>query len=317
MVRIFHPAMHSVKALSCRNILLGIPAAAVILSLMAGCASPNRNTPTFLPSATLTNSTPTPRPPMSTRTPTITRSATPTATRKWPLTIVFYGDSLLKIGEVGRQGKSGFSLVDDLRIKLDPAYHLILENYGGRGAKWAFENLERTVLPHSPDTVTLWWGFNDLLGCPGFFDRSTNVLIPEKLDWLIERHVGYLRNQIDVLLEKHIPVLLITASPVDGWLPWTHFDENNALVWELDYRCDYNLGLERQVEAERLLAEAYRSAGESVHLVDAWNLFEQHRGEVDMYVDIMHPGPAAADLIAEEWLRAFAQTGEIVRRRGA
>ena len=30
----------------------------------------------------------------------------------------------------------------------------------------------------------------------------------------------------------------------------------------------------------------------------------------------MHPGPTGADLIAEEWIRVFAQTGEIVRRKG-
>jgi hypothetical protein len=102
--------------------------------------------------------------PIPTLTPT--RSATPTATKKWPLTVVFYGDSLLKVGEVGRPGKWNFSFMDNLRERLDPGYSLVTANYGGQSAKWAFENLEAGVLSFHPDSVTLWWGFNDLLGCP-------------------------------------------------------------------------------------------------------------------------------------------------------
>jgi hypothetical protein len=95
--------------------------------------------------------------------------------------MVFYGDSLLKIGEVGREGKSGFSFVDNLRSTLEPTHTLITANYGGRGAKWGFENWEQTVLPFHPDLVTLWWGFNDPEGCGGFFDEQTDALVQNKL----------------------------------------------------------------------------------------------------------------------------------------
>ena len=57
-------------------------------------------------------------------------------------------------------------------------------------------------------------------------------MIPEKMDYLVQRHIQYLKKQVDVLLEKNIPVLILTAIPVYGGLPWSHFDENGRLVWE-------------------------------------------------------------------------------------
>ncbi|MGB7537107.1 MAG: SGNH/GDSL hydrolase family protein [Anaerolineales bacterium] len=294
-------------------------AAALALCLAAGCANPDRAAPTLFPSVTPNPSatpTATPLPPTFTRSHTATISQTPTVTRKWPLTVVFYGDSLLKVGEVGRQGKSGYSFVDDLREKLDPGYNLITANYGGRMAKWAFENLEPNVLVFQPDVVALWWGFNDLLGCPGFFDRTTNAIIPEKMDYLAERHIQYLQKQIDVLVERNIPVIVITVIPVHGGLPWSHFDENGRVVWEAGYWCDYNLGLKQLAGAQRTLVDGFTAAGKSVFLMDAWNVYTVHWYTDWMYSDVMHPGPTGADLLAEEWIRVFAQTGEIVRRKG-
>lgn len=292
----------------------GMVAASLSFIFLAGCAVPPQITPALPPADSPTavrSLSSTPAPATSTRTFTVA----PTATKKWPLTIVFYGDSLLKIGEVGRQGKSGYSFMDNLREKLDPGYNLIMANYGGRDAKWAYENLNQTVLPFKPDAVTIWWGFNDLLGCPGFFDRATNALVPEKLDWLVERHVEYLRKQIDALLEKNSSVLIVSAIPVDGQLPWTHFDENNQLIWEKDHWCDYNIGLERLAEEQRTLVEGYTADGKGVFLVDAWQVYLDHRGADWMYVDIMHPGSAGADLIAEEWIRVFEKTGAWLRLR--
>ncbi len=79
-------------------------------------------------------------------------------------------------------------------------------------AKWAFEYMEETVLSLRPDAVTLWWGGNDLLGCPGFFDRTTNGMILEKLDFLAARQITYLYKQIDVLLaEEWIRVFAVTG----------------------------------------------------------------------------------------------------------
>jgi lysophospholipase L1-like esterase len=288
-------------------------AISLLFIFLAGCAGSPQRTPELSPAAlsTITISpTSTPAAPTSTLTFTIT----PTATLKWPLTIVFYGDSLLKVGEVGRQAKWSFSFVDDLREKLDPEYNLITVNYGGRDAKWASENLDAAVLSYRPDSVTLWWGFNDLLGCPGFFKRE-NELIPAKLDWLVERHIEYMKKQIDALLEKNISVLIVTAIPIDGKLPWTHLDENNQLVWEKDQWCDYNIGLEQLAAAQRTLVEEYAADGESVFLVDAWKIFTENRGTEGMYLDIMHPGSAGANRIAEEWIRVFAQTGAWLRMR--
>jgi lysophospholipase L1-like esterase len=286
--------------------------AAVCLSfiLSAGCGSAAAGTPTAAPSdppvATL-SSTFTPVPPTPTRTPT--RTPTPTATEQRPLTIVFYGDSLLKIGEVGRQGKSGFSFVDNLRAKLEPGYDLVLANYGGRMAKWAFEHMEETILPLEPDAVTLWWGFNDLLGCPGFFDRTTNAMIPENLEYLVGQHIEYLEKQLDLLTGNDIPVVLLTAIPVSSWLPWSHIDESGKLVWESGYWCEYNLGLKRLASEQRKLAEEFAAAGKPVFLLDTWNVYAEHWYTDYMYSDVMHPGPTGAALIAEEWIRVFSETG--------
>jgi lysophospholipase L1-like esterase len=294
-------------------------AAGLLFFWIAGCAAPvqqNLTPPASVSSTTTISPTNTSAPPTYTRTRTPTRTATPTATQKWPLTVVFYGDSLLKIGEVGRQGKSGYSFVDNLRENLDPGYNLILANYGGRMAKWASENIENKVLESQPDVVTLWWGFNDLLGCPGFFDRVTNSVYPEKLEYLLQQHIQYMEKQIDILVEKKITVLLVTAIPVYGGLPWSHFDENGRLVWEAGYWCDYNIGLKRLAEAQRTLVEKYSPEDGRVFLMDAWKVYEKNWYTDWMYSDVMHPGPTGANLLAEEWIRVFAQSGEIVRLRG-
>jgi lysophospholipase L1-like esterase len=276
--------------------------------LLAGCGSPVENppatatrTPAAAPSPTPTSS------PTPTRTPTFT--PTPSVPPKRPLTIVFYGDSLLKVGEVGRQGKSGYSFVDNLRESLADGYDLILANYGGRMAKWAYEHMEEKVLSSDPDLVTIWWGFNDLLGCPGFFDRTTNALIPEKLDYLVGQHIEYLGKQLEELADKEIPAVLLTAIPVSSWLPWSHIDESGKLVWESGYWCEYNLGLKRLADEQRALAEEFAAAGKPVFLLDTWNLYGENWYTDYMYSDVMHPGPTGAALIAEEWLRVFGETG--------
>jgi hypothetical protein len=290
--------------------------AIIVLSGSTGCSpsAPAGPAPIANGTPAVENACSTPTPSStSTPAPSATPTATPTATPKWPLTIVFYGDSLLRVGEVGREAKWSFSFVDDLREKLDPEYNLITANYGGRNAAWAAENIETAVLSYDPDSVTLWWGFNDLLGCGGFFDLKTNKLLPDNLDNLSRRHLQGIRTQVDRLLEKGNSVLIVTSIPVDGKLPWTHFDQNGRLVWEWDHLCDYNIGLERLAEGQRALAEEYAAAGKPVYAVDVWQRFLDGRKKDGMYMDLMHPGPIGADLIAAEWLRVFGGTGAVVR----
>ena len=293
--------------------------AALIVSLAAGCASPSPVTPELLPTATLTETdtpTATPPPPTSTPSPSATISPTPTVTRKWPLTIVFYGDSMVDIGEVGNEAEYSFSFVDDLREMLDPAYNLITANYGGRTTTWAVANLNSAVLYHHPDSVTLWWGFNDLQGCAGFFNRKTNKIIPENLQTLVDRHVRNLRWQVDTLLENGKSVVILTTMPMNGKLSWTHFDENGKLIREWNHVCDFNIGLERLANEQRALVEAYAVDGKSVFLVDAWRIFTEFADSQGMYLDRIHPGFIGANLIAREWIKVFAQTGEIVKLKG-
>ena len=242
----------------------------------------------------------------ATFTPTPTSTATPisTSTEKKPLTLVFYGDSALKVGEVGREGV-GFSFVDYLGPHLDPDYNLITANYGGKNAKWAAENIDQTVLSFNPDIVTLEWGFDDLLECGGIFDRATNLLLQDQLDALIKEHIKYLKLQIDALLDRGIAVFVVTPLPTNGDLPWDHLGPNNEEVWELDYRCKYNIGVEQLTEAQRQLVRQYASAQKPVYLVDAWQIYMDHPNSEKMYMDIMHPASHGAELIAEGWLQAF------------
>jgi hypothetical protein len=296
-----------------------LPIALGWLVLLAACVPFIPATPTAVPSPTDTatsSPSPTATPtPSLTSTATATETLTPTATKKWPLTIVFYGDSMLKIGEVGQPAKYSYSFVDDLRGKLDPAYNLITENHGGRDAEWAEENLDAKVLAFAPDSVTLWWGFNDLLGCGGIFDRKTNKLVQKNLDQLVEHHITNLRRIVDTLLGNGLSVIVLTAVPVDGALPWTHFDEKGELVWEWNYKCNYNAGLEQLADAQRALVNGYIDQGFSIYLLDSWQLYQDHQGEEGMYLDLIHPGFRAAMLLAEDWISIFAKTGEIVRRR--
>jgi lysophospholipase L1-like esterase len=266
---------------------------------LAGCtATPElqpANTP--VPSQTATRS--------STSTPTVTATPNPTPTEKKPLTLVFYGDSALKVGEVGRQGGVGFSFVDYLHPDLDPDYRLIFANYGGKTAKWAYENIEQTVLIYNPDVVTLEWGWDDLQGCGGIFDRNTNSLLEYRLVALINDHIKYLKLQIDTLTDHGIAVFVVTPLPANGDLPWTHLGLNNEIVWELDYRCKYNIGIERLVDAQKQLVMEYTAEQKLVYLVDAWQIYKDNPNAEKMYMDIMHPASHGAQLIAKGWLQAF------------
>jgi lysophospholipase L1-like esterase len=268
------------------------------VSFFAGCTvTPGiQPTNTPVPSQTAT----------FTSTPTRTATAVPTPTEKEPLTLVFYGDSALKVGEVGAQGQSGFSFVDNLRPQLDPSYNLITANYGGKTAKWAYENLEQSVLSLNPDVVTLEWGWDDLSGCPGIFDPNTNSLLEYRLVVLINNHIKYLKLQIDALLDHGIAVFVVTPFPTNGDLPWSHFGPNHELIWEYDYRCKFNIGVEQLVEAQRQLVMEYTAEQEPVYLVDAWQIYKDHPNAEKMYtMDIMHPGSHGVELIAEGWLQVF------------
>ena len=222
-----------------------------------------------------------------------------------PLTVVFYGDSVLKVGDVSRQGQIGYSIIDVVRATLRPTDKIITSNHGGRKAKWGYENLDENVLVYEPDIVTLWWGLNDLGGCPGIFDRETRRILPYKLDAMLAEHLKYLKLQIEALLSENITIIVITPMPILGDLPWSHFDENNNLVWENDYRCDFNTGLEELVQAQQILVADYVAEQRSVFLVDAWQIYKDHPNSDNMYMDIVHPGSYGATLIAERWLQVF------------
>jgi lysophospholipase L1-like esterase len=274
----------------------------IAVILLASCAA-EPSTLATVPHVYTPSPTPTQIPlPTSTQTATPTLTLTPT---EKPLSLVFYGDSVLKVGDVSRQGEVGYSIVDILRAELNPADKIITSNHGGRKAQWGYENLDKNVLAYNPDIVTLWWGLNDLNGCPGIFDLDSNKLLQYKLDAMLDLHIKYMKLQIDALLEKHIPVIVLTPMPVLGTLPWTHFDPQNVLVWENDHRCDFNTGLEQLVTAQRKLVEDYVTEQKSVGLVDAWQIYKDHPNTDNMYMDIVHPGSYGAKLIAEGWRQVF------------
>ena len=276
--------------------------AAVFISLLVSCTG----SPSVMPTATLFR-TPFPSPSKTftpPSTPTLPSTATPTPTEK-PLKLIFYGDSILKVGDVSKEGSVGFSIVDVLRTDLPAADQIITSNHGGRKAKWGYENLDANVLVNKPDIVTIWWGLNDLNGCPGIFDRVTNKLLPYELTAMINDHIHYMQLQIDAILETNIPVIVITPMPVLGTLPWSHFDSNNQLVWENDHRCDFNLGLEQLVKAQRKMVADYAAEQKPVFLVDAWQIYKDHPNSDNMYMDIVHPGEHGAELIAAGWLQVF------------
>jgi len=58
----------------------------------------------------------------------------------------------------------------------------------------------------------------------------------------------------------NIPVIFIKPMPILGTLPWSHFDPDNELVWENDYRCDFNTGLDQLVQAQRRMAADRRAS---------------------------------------------------------
>lgn len=220
--------------------------------------------------------------------------------------LVFYGDSSLAIGDAGDNiSHVGFSFVSNLSAMLDPTDTLITANYGGRTAKWAYENLSETVLPYQPDLVTLWWGFDDMGGCPGTFDRNTNQLVEQKTEARIAEHISYMELIIETLLSQNILVFVMTPVPaLQGNLPWSHLDENNKLIWESTW-CHFNEALQLLVQAQRDLVSRYRLENVPVYLVDVWQIYMDHPDAEKMYMDVVHPGSNGAQLIAEGWLEMF------------
>jgi hypothetical protein len=244
----------------------------ITLLLLFGCVQEEILLPTPTSTTVLSQSTPT-------IFPTLTTTITPT--KRSYTTLVFYGDSSLAIGDAGDGIEHvGYSFVPILGELLDTTYTLITSNYGGRTAKWAYEHLEDKVFFFEPDLLTLWWGLNDLGGCPGFFDRETNRLLDYKLNTIINEHITYLSKIIDVSLEKGIPVFILTPIPVlEGKLPWSHFDEEYNIVWEEDHWCDFTQGEEILVQAQRNLVFDYYSTGKSVFLVDVWQIYMDNPGK--------------------------------------
>jgi lysophospholipase L1-like esterase len=282
--------------------------AMIFIPLLASCAA----SPSVIPTATHV-STPS-QSPSKTFTPTPTLPSTPTSTPiNKTLTLVFYGDSVLKVGDASKQGSVGFSIVDVLRTDLTPADQIITSNHGGHKAEWGYENLDENVLVYKPDLVTLWWGMNDLNGCPGIFDLKTDKLLQYELTSLINDNIKYMKLQIEALLKLNTQVIVITPMPVNGTFPWTHFDANNNLVWELDHRCDFNAGLEQLVEAQRRMVADYEAAQKPVYLVDAWQIYKDHPNSDNMYMDIVHPGAYGAEIIAQGWLQIYQSIKSLKR----
>ena len=281
----------------------------ITILVLAGCSAQPGTQPApsdtpFTPPAPVTDtpmlvatSTPTELP-----TETLTPTPVPTV---GPLNLVFYGDSLLKVGDNDQAGQTGFSIVDIIRSMVGPADQIIVSHHGGRNAKWGFENLDQNVLADKPDVVTLWWGMNDLNGCPGVFDVDTNKINTGKLDAMLNLHEMYMTFQVNALLSAGAKVIIITPMPVLGPLPWTHLDENNQLVWELDHRCDFNQALAQLVDDQRNLVAGFQAKNKPVSLVDVWQIYADHPNTADMYMDILHPGSQAARLIAENWVAVF------------
>lgn len=241
-------------------------------------------------------------------TSTIAPSITSTTVEKTRL--IFYGDSALAVGQAG-DGimHEGFSFINNLSELLDNSFVIITANYGGRSAKWGYENLSDAVLNQQPDVATLWWGLNDLGSCPGIFDRDTNQLNEDKLEVLAKNHLQYLDKQIGALLEQGISVYIMTTFPVlNGKLPWSHFDENNNLVWENNHWCNFNLALFELVEGQRELVTLHQNSGDPVYLVDVWQVYMDHPNDEKMYMDVVHPASHGVQLIAEEWARVFFDT---------
>jgi hypothetical protein len=284
----------------------------ISLIFLVDCADPPSNmplvfqgNPPLMASPVPPSVTPSPVPtqtPSRTPIPTGTDTFTPT---ERPQTLLFYGDSVLKLGEGTSSGQVGFSIVDVLRPSINPADQIITSNHGGRKARWGYENLEKNVLEYNPDIVTLWWGVNDLNGCPGIFNRNTNQILKYKLDAYLNLHRMYLKLQIDALLAKNIPVMVVTPVPVLGKLPWSHIGPDNALIWELNYRCDFDIGLSQLAEAQRKMVQDYEAVHKPVYLVDAWQIYKDHPNTDNMYMDILHPGGYGAKLIAERWLQVY------------
>ena len=211
----------------------------------------------------------------------------------------------MKVGDDNRPGSVGFSIIDVLKTELNPADQIITSNHGGRKARWGSENLDADVLKYKPDIVTIWWGINDLNGCPGIFDRGTNKLLLNELTAMINDHIHYMKLQIDAILKTNGSVIVITPMPVLGTLPWSHFGPNNELVWENGYRCDFDLGLEQLVEAQRTMVADYTAEQKPVYLVDVMQIYKEHPNTDNMYMDIVHPGQHGAELIAGGWLQVF------------
>ena len=276
----------------------------LVIFLLLGCVQEEKE---LYPVLTQTGTIP-----KSTNTLSPSSTVTNTVAPKSYNNLVFYGDSSLAIGEVGDGIEHvGYSFVSYLDELVSLPYNFIMANYGGRTAKWAYEHLDDKISPLEPDVLTLWFGMDDLGGCPGSFDRETNQLVDYKINTIVNDHIKNLSGIIDSSLAEDIPVIILTPLPIlPGKLLWSHLDDDFNIVWEEGRWCDFILAEEILAQAQRELVLEYSSSGNNVYLVDVWQIYLDNPDLEKMYMDVVHPGSVGAQLIAEEWARIFKELSE-------
>ena len=230
-----------------------------------------------------------------------------------PRRIVCFGDSVTQaVPYVAPEDTFARLLERRLNMRFLPEFEVSVANagVGGENTEEGLARIDRAVLAHSPDVVTVEFGLNDIR-----YEPHKRVVE--------QQFVANLRRMYALLTEAGARVVFMTPTPIIGAF---HVYSANTGYYDEWGSCD---GL-NAVYAE-LVREVARETG--APLADVYQVFvreaieAEFRGETFDYRDLsilsryinsrdgVHPTAAGQELIAAELYRVLVSEGVLVAQR--
>ena len=210
--------------------------------------------------------------------------------------ILFYGDSITDMdrdrnasGDDFRRGMGlGHGYVNfiaaELLSKNPDGYEFINRGISGNRIVDLYARIKADCWNHKPDVVSVLIGINDVY--PQELENNAVEL---------DRYEKVYRMLIEDTKAKLPNVKMILCEP---FMVTESTGENDIVKWTC------NPGVREYAATVRKLAKEY----ELPFVALQETLTEKSAGHADCYVfDGIHPTPAGAKLIAEEWLKVFEQ----------
>lgn len=209
-----------------------------------------------------------------------------------PLRIVALGDSITNgAGLAGVKESETFRAITqrELSEKLGQPVEVINAGVNGDIVTQAIERLEKDVLAHQPDLVTVMFGGNDA----GFYRPATNGFAdtPRVKQ---TKFKATLNELVDRLQAAEITVVLMTSPPMTERYGGMHLEAYRK--HGINFLVEEYAESVRQVAAEKQLA-----------LVDVYQAIKKNPKRLDYFPDGLHPDPRGHRVIADLLVERLAR----------